>query len=433
VSQSNLSHNGELTANTLSPSTDWVGADLSLSLAPADYQVLLDELADAQKLDRQRRSRIHHLEQALDQALACIDDLKRQLKDQTVLEHQLASTEEFSYVQRQAIARLKLQLSEQQQCLDTQILETQQRDQAVQELLETIEEMTQTQQQELERLRLRLMEDQQAVQRDRQRLNQQIQDLQSLLDNRQQRVVQLESETLAARTRSATLQGQLEAAQQRIKDLSGSLRQYRSNLTRLQTELEHAQVTLTNHQNLVTSLHQNQAMVSQQDQQIETLEADLALARQQLEELETQLGQQMIQEGLWQRSQQELQEERDRLQTRVLTLEQQTAEMQEQILYQRQHATEQETAIQYWKDRYMASQGQMFELGDQLAQLLDDPKLKDDRLKVRLAQMLSQLQTDAPTKGTKPFSAVPLPQLHTLELPAFLNRRSSSKDKGMRV
>ncbi len=220
-------------------------------------------------------NRVQQLEQALDQALACLADLRLRLQDQQSLENQLAETESYASVQQQAIARLKLQIAEQQQALELQQRETQQRDQAIQELLCTIESMTQTQQQEGERLRSRLVQDQQQVQSHRSRLGKHLQGLQAVLESRQQRMAELEAEMLAARSLTTQLQQQLEAAQQQIQLLSGRFEPV-------------------------------------PDSQMP----------------EPRLGQ----------------------------LEQQIAEMQEQILQQAQQKTEYETAVQYWKDRCYAQQ-----------------------------------------------------------------------------
>ncbi|NJO75154.1 MAG: hypothetical protein HC833_16125 [Leptolyngbyaceae cyanobacterium RM1_406_9] len=69
-------------------------------VSPTD-QDLLSKLAQSQSLEQQRVTRIYHLEQALDQALACLSDLRMQLQNQEILEAQLATTEEFAYVQQQ--------------------------------------------------------------------------------------------------------------------------------------------------------------------------------------------------------------------------------------------------------------------------------------------------------------------------------------------
>lgn len=164
-------------------------------------------------------TRVQQLEQALDQALVCLAELRLRLQEQQQLEMQLADTERYASMQQQAIGRLKLQLNEQQQMLEMQQRETQQRDQAIQELLITIESMTQFQQQQGERLRSRLVQDQQEVQSHRSRLGKQLQGLQAVLALRQQRVVELEAETLASRRLSARLQQQLETAHRQIQGL----------------------------------------------------------------------------------------------------------------------------------------------------------------------------------------------------------------------
>lgn len=408
---------------------------LGLTVTSADYQALLDELAQAQALDRERTTRIYHLEQALDQALAWLDDLRLQIHDQQVLENQLANTEEFSYVQQQAIAQLKLQLIEQQELLDAQILETQQRDQAIQELLCTIEGMTQVQQEELERLRSRISQDQAEIQTHRNRLGKQLQDLQIVLESRQQQVSKLESETLATRTLNASLQGQLEAAQQQIKELSTSLCQYRVNLTQL-TQLEQSQEVL-GEQHSSTVFQQRQTAPPERSPAIPptiaSLQQDVARAQRQMAELEEQLAQRTIYQTRWQQNHQEIETERDHLQTRVTDLEQQVAEMQEQILQQAQQATEQETAIQYWKDRYATNHRQISYLRDLLDQVLSCQSASADGPPPPLpTELLTALQMAiAPEKPESDSrSATLLPRLGTVELPEFLIRRRSQQTDG---
>jgi chromosome segregation ATPase len=85
-----------------------------LQAAPRDHATLWVELEQARSLNQQRVNRIYYLEQALDQALACLDDLRARVQDQEVLEAQLALTEDFANVQQQAIVRLKQQLHQQQ-------------------------------------------------------------------------------------------------------------------------------------------------------------------------------------------------------------------------------------------------------------------------------------------------------------------------------
>ncbi len=398
-----------------------------LQITSADYQALLSELADAQALDQERLSRIHHLEQALDQAMTSLEEQRLTLKDQAVLERQLAATEEFASVQQQVIARFKLQLAEQQQALDAQILETQQRDQAIQELLATIETMTQAQQQEVERLRLRLSQDQQDAQSSRSRVDKQLQDLQAALESRQQRVSSLESETLSARTLTASLQGQLETSQQQIKELSSSLRQYRSSLAQLEAQIEQTHMALEARQTLASSLHSIPAA-----EPPIALQQELAGALRQIEALEEQLAQQTLYQTRSQQTQQELTADRDRLQAREAELEKQAAEMQEQILQQAQQTTEYETGVQYWRDRHATSQRQMAHTRDLVEQAL--AIAETDNVSPTLIELLAALQTIQPAMPPEHLEplpiAMPLPRLGTVELPNFLVRRRAQAREG---
>ncbi len=351
---------------------------LKLTCSLTAHQTLLNELA-VPASEQEKISRIYHLEQALDQAIQCISDLKTQVQDQQVLESQLANTEEFAYVQQQAIARLKLQIVEQGQALEAQILETQQRDQAVEELLVSVEVITQTQQQELERLRLKLMEDQREAQGQRTRMGIQLQDVQTQLESRQLRVSELESETLAVRASTTSLQVQLDSARDQIRELSAK----------------------------------SPALVA--------MRQDFAKAQGQVEELEQQIAQQTMNHTRWQQLHQEMEEERDRLQIRVTNLELQTAEMQEQVLHQAQHATEQETAVQYWKDRYLASQEERMQIKERLQQV-NDPIVRS-----LLAQHFNDLRPEK--LEPRSLAALPLPKLLPPDLPDFLTRRRGNKPK----
>jgi chromosome segregation ATPase len=422
--QENLLQKDSFVNNPLPAQPEVNAADLGLTLAPADYQGLLDELAQAQKLDQERINRIHHLEQALDQALLCLAELRSQLNDQGFLEDQLATTEEYSHVQQQAIIRLKLQLAEQQQILDVQVLETQQRDQAIQELMATIESMTQAQQQELERLRSYIAQDQVEGQNHRHLLSQQVQELQSVLESRQQRISELESETLSARTLTASLREQLATAQQQIKDLSVRLRQHQADWAQLEAQLAEVQQERTQ---AATKTPPPVAFSTQ----LAAVSQELKLSHRRIETLENQLAQQVRLHSHWQQSHQQLEEERDRLQTRLDSLEQQSAEMQEQILHQAQQATEYETAVQYWKDRYTVSSRQLSHLRELVEHALsqqppateNNPALLD-----LLHTMLAVLPTE--TKEL-PAAGMSSPRLHTPELPNFLvRRRSPMREQG---
>ncbi|MGJ3247902.1 MAG: hypothetical protein ACFE0I_17710 [Elainellaceae cyanobacterium] len=75
----------------------------------APFQADIRQLYDA---NRQKDRRIHQLEQALDQALACLEDVRSRVHDQLILQDKLEIAEECVYVQYRAIERLKLELYE---------------------------------------------------------------------------------------------------------------------------------------------------------------------------------------------------------------------------------------------------------------------------------------------------------------------------------
>jgi chromosome segregation ATPase len=399
---------------------------ISSVVTTVDYQALLEELNQAQALDHERVARIYHLEQALDQALVCLEELKLQVQDQTFLEAQLATTEEFAFVQQQAIARLKLQLSQQRQALELQATEVQSRDQAMQALLTTAETVTQAQQGELERLRSRISQDQLKVQTHRRQLEKQLQDLQQILESRQQRILELEAESLVSRSFAASLEVQLDAAQQQICHLCISLTQYQTSFATLEAQQPQRPPQLPDTSLLPVAIRESSPTARSQQ--------DLAIAQVKVEELETQLDKQVKLQARWQQSCQELEAERDHYQIRIESLEQEVTEMQEQILRQARQASEYETAVQHWKDRSYASQEQLSEikklLKDALLQSLShsEPNSESalaatDTLTKLLVAAQHLLPPDQP--ASHPIPALPSAQFNPLTIPDFLIHRQS--------
>lgn len=375
----------------------------SSAISAAAYQALLDELAQAQTLEHERVGRIYHLEQALDQALACIEDLKLQVHDQAFLEAQLATTEEFAYVQQQAIARLKLQLNQQRQLLEAQASEGELRDQAAQSVLSATESIAQGQQDVLEQLRSRLAQDQAEVYAQRRRLEKQLQDLQIALDSRQQRILELESESLTSRMTTASLEVQLAAAQQQIRNLCLSLNQHQASLANLETQITNSGVTQLSLEPLIQT----------------ELQQELAIAQGKVEELETQLDRLLKQQAIWQQNYQELEGDRSSNQAKVEAMERQTAEMQEQILQQARQAEEYETAVQHWKDRYTANQNQLVQLRELLQGAIESGGTVAS-LWTAIEPLLPAAEEELPAPRTR-FQAI--------DLPDFLVRRRAYRSK----
>ena len=83
--------------------------------AQRQLQSLTPPLLSQSLSDEQER--IFHLEQALDQALHYLDELNARVKHQAMLKEQVTLTEEYAYVQYQAIARLQEDLGEQKEII----------------------------------------------------------------------------------------------------------------------------------------------------------------------------------------------------------------------------------------------------------------------------------------------------------------------------
>ncbi|NET47560.1 MAG: hypothetical protein F6K09_02305 [Merismopedia sp. SIO2A8] len=86
-----------------------------------DLQMVLDQrLSSETTISSEDEKRILHLEQALDQALIYLKELREQVKNQSQLEEQLASMEDYAYVQYQAITHLQAQVAQYQTTLSEQ-------------------------------------------------------------------------------------------------------------------------------------------------------------------------------------------------------------------------------------------------------------------------------------------------------------------------
>jgi chromosome segregation ATPase len=149
----------------------------------------------------------------------------------------------------------------------------------------------------------------------------------------------------------------------------------------------------------------------------EVSESQIDTLKQQLTDLEAQLAKRTATQALLHQACQELEGDRERNLTRITELEQQTAEMQEQILSQAQQASEYETAVQHWKDRFQTAQ-------DKVAQLR--ALLEQGDLPAAVVEVLEAIQALAPPERLGRQAAVsnayPNQDLK-MDLPDFLTRR----------
>lgn len=385
---------------------------------------LLAELVQARSLSHSQVERIRHLEQALDQSQACLKELRHQMIDQQFLETQLASTEEIANIQQQAIVRLKRQLAEQQEALDSQKMDSQERDRTLQELLTMMETLTQTQQTELGNLHSQLARDRAEGQIYQQSLEKQLADYQHGFRVQQQRVLELEAEALAARVRIGELEIQLGRAEAQVESLTQTLAERQSSLELLTTELNQARRHLENQPTLIVDAPQSTHNSRQAKGKV-ALEGTLAIVQAKVEELEAEIARQQTTQAMLQQACQELEEDRERQVSRASELERQTHEMQEQILRQAQQASEYETAVQHWKDRYVNTQNRVQRLKELLEYLLPNPPSE-------LTELLAAMQasTGGIPEPASPAHLTSVSPAHArVDLPEFLMRRRSYKNR----
>lgn len=414
-----------------------------------EQEALHEELISLRSLTQTQLGRIRGLEQALDQSLTSLSELRQHVRDQHLLEAQLASTEDISNIQQQALAQLRQQLAQQQQSLQTQSSELQVRDQSARELLEAMEGLAQIQQTELQRLRAQMTHDRRKIRVYQEQLEKQLSDLQTVLKQQQEQVAQVDAERLSAQVLTARLDGWLEQAQRHVRDLSlqagagvaAPLDRSSSGFHSLEGSLHAAQAAV---QELYQLLRRNQQMgdratasgvphapLSTQPSRSKAMlpsgDQALGVTQKKITALEAQVARQLTTQAMLQHACQELEGTRDRQELRIHALEQQTADMQEQILRQAQQASEYETAVQHWKDRYLISRDQMVHLKELLERVLPSPP-------VEVLEILSTLQKAAPTIAEPSLPGLlAAPALVErglqLDLPEFLMRRRSYKTR----
>lgn len=379
-----------------------------LIVSAAEYQALLSDLQQMRFEERDRRSRIQHLEQALDQALSSLAEMRQELQEKSFLESQLAATEKFASVQQQAIARLRVRVQQQQHIIEAHLARCRETPQpptaAIASLASSAADAAFTP--------IRQPVDGEAIA-----------PADSELDGGQQRITELEQQVEQLQAFSERLQERLVEAQQHTQELALALDEQRAeNLPAVATETPTTTASTRSRRSpqLPQWLEQRRA--------IATLGQDLARAQIKVEELELELARQVRQQALWQQRYHEAQGESHSHRARLQTLDQQTAEMQEQVFQQAQQISEYEAAVQHWKDQYAASQSQISRLRElleemQLRFLADEPG--DPTFSALLSELLavvefSSFPMDSDTHANTLRS---LGRINALDMPEFLLRR----------
>ena len=334
------------------------GAASELTTPIASVSELLSEVSQSIQFSTpgeqpSGEQRIWQLEQALYQCQLYIDELKQKLIDQEFLEGQLATTETFSHIQKQAIETLKLQVSEQQALQDALDI-AQQQIQVTQAERKAAIALVHQKENECSALQLQMLQEHAELDR--------------LKDTKAQAIAQLDA-----------LQGSMvQETQQRIvaqktaDRLRTELRNRELSTRSLESKLQQAEEMLTHRETMIAALKDRNRPDSQKDQFIQGISTTLLNAQRQIIELQNELSSQSILQAQLQHTAHELEQDTKLAQTRSEQLEQQVNDLQEQVLRQAQQASEYETAVQHWKTRCTEAE----EWTSQVAQLWDRLKME---------------------------------------------------------
>ncbi|PZD74170.1 Chromosome partition protein Smc [Acaryochloris thomasi RCC1774] len=349
--------------------------------------------------------RIRQLEKALEQCQHYIYELKSQMVDQAFLEAQLAATEEFSHIQKQAIVTLKGRQSSQAQLDQTELDNLRQENLALIAQIETVAGQSESQSSEIQSLQDRLRQEQAAVK-------------------------QMQDEAERLLTQNELSQGAaVQETQQRIiaqttaERLRNSLREQETTLQSLETQLEQSRTTLAEQQEIIDALKTTGQRDSHKNQAIQNLSSTLLKAQTKIAKLESSLSSAGIIQAQFQHSTQEYEAQNQTLQERSEQLEQQVAEMQEQILQQAQQASEYETAVQHWKDRCIDAEQTVDQMKHVLEHLLCDRNNNEPLSNRQLEDAIAEIAASFPDNQLADSARKNL----MLDLPSIMHRWRSSK------
>ncbi|NJP08173.1 MAG: hypothetical protein HC866_00785 [Leptolyngbyaceae cyanobacterium RU_5_1] len=208
-----------------------------------------------------------------------------------------------------------------------------------------------------------------------------------------------------------------EQVQVTIQELTQKLHDREASIHQLETELHRAHIALQEQQALIDSLQQ--VYSARLNASESPLDRELFTTHCKVQELETQISKQITTQAMLQHTCQELEQTRDLHQTRIAELEQQTADMQEQILKQAQQTSEYETAIQHWKDRYLNSKRYLVKLQTLVEQAIPDPAME-------LSELIAAIQAvtvETPESDTSTSLTAATKRGVKMDVPAFLARR----------
>lgn len=181
---------------------------------------------------------------------------------------------------------------------------------------------------------------------------------------------------------------------------------------------------------LQDDLVEHKDMIAQRNLTITSLESDRALAQTNLLSLQQDQLSLRQENAQWKNACQELQQECDRQHRKMLALEQENTAMQEQILQQARQANEQETAVQYWKDRYASLQQGLHDVQKFLEEKMSSPEQESDN-GINIPNILACIQAiDKKDDGNADVDELSASSLPSFNIPDFLIRRYRHRKPG---
>jgi hypothetical protein len=377
----------QLPSSTDSPSdlSQWEMPEYNAEATIIDLSEPPHSPTDVNDLSPSESQRTRQLEQALYQCQLYIDELKQKLINQSFLEEQLAATEAFSHVQKQAIETLKAQVSEQRAAsLEVEALKKQLEEaQSAQKVAEAIAQQQET---EVSMLKLKVLQGQSEVQRIRdkneQMLAQQEALQSSMVQETQQRII----------------------AQKTAERLRTDQRNRNTMLQELERRIRQTEEMLTHREKIISAIQDKHQPDSQKNQFIQELSTTLLQAQKRIAALEEDIANHTIVQAQLQHTVQEFEQETQQSQVRSDAMDHQVAELQEQVLRQAQQASEYETAIQHWKNRSLEAEEWVAEVAKTWESINNKSGLSTDEKFSQLQMALQRWIDSAQRKAGLPSS-----------------------------
>jgi len=233
-------------------------------------------------------------------------------------------------------------------------------------------------------------------------------------------IQQLRQEVAELRQYSAMIESELE-----IK--TATIEQFEAKINRLnQTHTATVDTLKSTQTELMSELEKASQALAENHNTIGQFQSQLTEASIQRESLEAEIIKHLSAQAMLQHSMQDMNSNRANSQGRFQDLEQQIAELQEQVLKQAGQAAEYEAAIQHWKDQSVHHQRHAVQLSGALERLLEEKDIRRAKLEssrseeaIPVAKELSVVAPNSNSNGNGNSKNSPRP----IDLPSFLSRQ----------